>query len=108
MKSLIITGLAVALLGGAASAQDFQVSTVNARQQKIDARIDQGVKQGTLTAAEAQKLKAEYRSIAQQEAAFRKSDGINDQERQKLMQRLAALNARIGAEKSDAQVNPNR
>lgn len=109
MKTLIIAGIAVALIGGtAASAQEAQVEGVNVREAKIDGRIDQGVKSGSLTGPEAEKLKDEYRALVQLEADYRKSGGIDDKEKAELSMKLTALNARVVGQKHDAQVNPNR
>lgn len=109
MKTIILAGMALALLGGAAaSAQEFQDDTVNMLEQKLDGRIDQGVRRGTLTWDEAQTLKDQWRAIVQEEADFRKSGGIDETERQILIQQLQDLNDSIVDEKFDSDVNSNR
>ena len=75
---------------------------INARQAELDRRIDQGVRNGSLTRAEATRLRAEFQSIARLEAQYRRSGGgLNAWERQDLDRRFDALSRRIQVERND-------
>ncbi len=76
---------------------------VNARQHNQHDRIAQGVRSGELTRDEAKGLRAEQRSIRQEERQY-KSDGIlTKDERKDLHQDLNAASRNIYNEKHDAQ-----
>ena len=78
--------------------------SINERQAKLDARIDQGVRSGALTQGEANALRSEFRDIAGLEAEYRRSGGgLNDGERNDLNRRMDGLSARIRSQKHDAQ-----
>jgi hypothetical protein len=101
MKTLIIPALALAVVGAAgapAAAQSWQ--DINARQAKLDTRIDQGVRNGALTQPEAIRLRAEFRDIANLEARYRR-DGLSSWERSDLDRRFDALSTRIRLERTD-------
>lgn len=107
MKTMIGLGLALAVMGGAAAHAQWQIDEVNLREEKVERRIDQGVKQGTLTGAEAQQLRNEWRSILQLEADYRKSGGgISDLERRDLMNQLADLYDEIEGQKTNGVFRP--
>lgn len=74
---------------------------INARQARLDRRIDQGLRNGRLTPREAASLRAEYRSIARLEARYRASRGLSNWERADLDRRFDALAARIRWERND-------
>ena len=73
---------------------------INARQARLDRRIEQGLRNGRLTPREAASLRAEYRSIARLEARYR-ANGLSNGERADLDRRFDALSARIRWERND-------
>ncbi|MBL8548909.1 MAG: hypothetical protein JNJ73_02910 [Hyphomonadaceae bacterium] len=74
---------------------------INERQAELDRRIDRGVRDGTLTRAEAARLRNEYRTLVGLEANYRRSGGLNEWERNDLNRRFDLLAARIRWERSD-------
>jgi hypothetical protein len=105
MKTLLIAGVALSLLGGtAAGAQSRgQWEPINQRQANLERRIDQGVRNGALTRPEAKRLRADFRSLAQLETRYRRSSGLDTRERSDLQRRFDALSARIRFERHDRQ-----
>lgn len=104
MKRFIIPVLAVASIAAAvpaaASAAPWQ--TVNQRQANLDQRIDQGVRNGSLTRPEAARLRAQFRQIASLEARYRRTGGgLSAWERQDLDRRFDNLSRQIRAERHD-------
>ena len=76
--------------------------SINARQANLDRRIDAGIRNGSLTRAEAIKLRAEFQQIARLEAQYRRTGGgLTARERQDLDQRFDALSRRIRDERRD-------
>lgn len=70
--------------------------TINSRQRSLDARIDAGVRQGTINRREAILLRGEFRTLANLETRYRAtSGGLSTWERQDLDRRFDALSARI-------------
>jgi hypothetical protein len=102
MKKFLIPAIALTLGSVAlpAAAQGWQ--NINARQANLDTRIDQGVRQGTLTRAEAVRLRADFQTIGRIEADYRR-DGLSNWERADLDRRFDALSARIRYERADNQ-----
>lgn len=103
MKKLLLLAAAagaLALTAPAASAQSW--ISINARQQQLDQRIDAGVRNGSLTRAEAGRLRAEFNDIARLEARYR-YNGLSVAERRDLDRRFDALSARIRYERNDNQ-----
>ena len=81
-----------------------QWQSINARQANLDRRIDQGVRNGTLTRSEAIRLRAEFRQIAYLEQRYRRTGGgLNAWERQDLDRRFDRLSMRIRIERRDGQ-----
>lgn len=79
-----------------------QWQSINARQRNLDRRIDVGVRNGTLTRAEARRLRAEFRQIAYLERRYRHTGGgLNAWERQDLDRRFDRLSAQIRYERHD-------
>ncbi|MDT8760117.1 hypothetical protein MZO42_15560 [Sphingomonas psychrotolerans] len=75
---------------------------INARQARLDARIDQGIRSGALSRSEAVRLKVQFRELARLEARYRASrPGLTLAERRDLDRRFDALSARIRIEKHD-------
>lgn len=76
---------------------------VNARQHHQHDRIIQGVRSGSLTRDEAQALRAEQRSIRQEEHQYKSDGTLTRAERKDLHQDLNAASRNIYDEKHDAE-----
>ena len=68
-------------------------TNINQRQAKLDRRIDQGIRNGSITRNEAIRLRGEFRSIARLESRYR-ANGLSNWER-------ADLNRRFGPRTED-------
>jgi hypothetical protein len=106
MKSMTALIAASAALIGvatpmAASAAPWQ--NINARQARLDARIDQGIRSGALNRNEAYRIRSDYRALAAREADYRRSGGLSYRERADLDRRYDALSARVRVQKHDGQ-----
>lgn len=111
--SLMIAGLGIAVSAIPATAfaapalaprygYDQGWQNINARQARIEARIDRGIRSGALSRREAMRLRAEFRSIERLEAQYRHSrPGLTMAERRDLDRRFDALSAKIRIEKHD-------
>lgn len=102
--SLMLAGLAVAAtsLPAAANAQAWQ--NTNARQARLEQRIDQGIRSGALNRNEAVRLRTQFRELTVLENRYRRSGGgLSVQERRDLDRRFDALSARIKVQKNDRQ-----
>lgn len=73
---------------------------INQRQRQLDARIDAGVRDGSLSRREAANLRAEFQQIAALEARYRR-DGLNQRERADLDYRFDRLSQQIYADRRD-------
>ncbi len=98
---LLIAGLGLAgiTLPVAAGAAPWQ--SINARQARLDQRIDQGIRSGALTRREATRLRTDSRQLAQLETRYRRSGGLSGRERQDLDRRYDALAAQVRWDKHD-------
>ena len=76
--------------------------SINDRQDRLDDRIDRGVRNGRLTRREAASLRSEYRTIARLETHYR-ANGLSNWERADLDRRFDALAARIRWDRTDGQ-----
>ncbi|MEZ0243245.1 MAG: hypothetical protein ACAH11_07710, partial [Sphingomonas sp.] len=75
---------------------------INARQNRIENRINQGIRSGAITRREAVQLRAQFRAIANLEARYRASrPGLTMAERRDLDRRFDALERSIRIQKSD-------
>lgn len=74
--------------------------SINQRQAQLDRRIDQGVRNGSLSRREAGRLRAEFGQLVRLEANYRRG-GLNRWERNDLDQRYDRLAARIRSERHD-------
>ncbi|GAA4216526.1 hypothetical protein GCM10022253_13070 [Sphingomonas endophytica] len=92
-------GLAGVTVPVAASAAPWQ--SINARQERLDQRIDQGIRNGKLDRREATRLRRDSRQLAQLETRYRRSGGLSNRERQDLNRRFDALSARVRWDKHD-------
>lgn len=94
-------GLATAVVvPSVASAQSWV--NINARQSRLDSRIDQGIRSGALTRREAVNLRSEFRGLSRLEARYR-AGGLNNWERNDLNRRFDALSAKVRFNKHDRQ-----
>ena len=71
------------------------------RKARIDASIDQGVRSGQLTTAEANALRDDFDAIAQDEAAYR-ADGMSLSERDDLSRKLDDLADQVRIARADS------
>ncbi|MBB5709760.1 hypothetical protein [Sphingomonas xinjiangensis] len=77
---------------------------VNARQARLETRIDQGIRSGAITRREATRLRNDFRALSRLEAQYRRSrPGLTLNERRDLDRRVDALSARIRVQKHDNQ-----
>ncbi|RYD47468.1 MAG: hypothetical protein EOP60_17390 [Sphingomonadales bacterium] len=75
---------------------------INARQNRIEAKINQGIRSGALTRSEAVRLRAQFRGIAQLESRYRASrPGLTLAERRDLDRRFDSLERSIRTQKHD-------
>ena len=75
---------------------------INARQQRIENRINQGIRNRSLTRNEATQLRARFRALERLEATYRRSrPGLTMAERRDLDQRFTALERSIRIEAND-------
>jgi hypothetical protein len=106
MKRLLLalaaaTSLA-AVIPAVADAAPWQ--PVNQRQANLEQRIDQGVRNGSLTRREAIQLRAEFNGIANLESQYRMSrPGLTAAERADLDRRFDVLSAKIAFNRHDNQ-----
>lgn len=101
MKKTLLCLAAVSALGFAAmpaAAQGWQ--NINQRQANLDTRIDQGVRNGSLTRNEAVRLRAEFNDLARLETRYR-AGGLSMAERNDLDRRFDTLSAKIRIERAD-------
>ena len=109
LASVAVAAAAMPAVATAAPAPDYGFSyqggawqNINARQARIEARINQGIRSGALTRREAVQLRAQFRSIANLEARYRASrPGLTMAERRDLDRRFDALERSIRIQKHD-------
>jgi hypothetical protein len=108
-RTLLCLLAATALAAGSAGTALAQPgSSINERQRSLDMRIDAGVRDGSLTRAEADRLRAEFQDIARQEAQYRASGRVmSPVERADIDRRLDDLDRRVRFERRDDQVRGN-
>ena len=75
---------------------------INQRQQRLNRRIEQGVRNGSLTPREAYRLREESRQIAYLETRYR-SNGLASWERADLDRRLDRLEYRVRSDRRDRE-----
>lgn len=101
MKTLILPIIAAtALTATAATAQPGRWMPIEARFERLDARIDQGIRSGQLTRNEAYRLRGEFRDIERLEARYSRN-GLSNWERADLDRRFDRLSAQIRWERRD-------
>lgn len=101
LKALVVgAGLAIAV-GSVATAAPWV--SINARQASLDARIDAGVRDGSLTRAEAQQLRTQFVQLKGMEQVYRRN-GLTVGERADLDRRFDTLSTRIYNNRRDPQM----
>jgi hypothetical protein len=95
--------VAAAPLAAPLAAQAAPWQTINQRQANLEHRIDQGVRNGSLTRGEALRLRGEFRSLSRLEASYRRSNGLSMRERADLDARFDRLSRQIKWERHDRQ-----
>ncbi len=75
------------------------------RRDALETRIDAGQRDGSLTRAEANRLRADYDDLARLEAQYASDGRFTDQERANLRDRYVSLSRQIGEERRDDQGN---
>jgi len=104
MKRTLLALAALATVAAAPlAAQAAPWQTINQRQANLEHRIDQGVRNGSLTRSEAMRLRGEFRSLSRLEASYRRSNGLSMRERADLDARFDRLSRQIRAERHDHQ-----
>ena len=76
-------------------------TSINQRQADLDARIDAGVRDRSLSQAEARRLRADFQVLARMEADYRRN-GLTNAERADLDRRFDALSERIRDDRQDS------
>lgn len=109
LPALAAASLAAAVpaaMPATASAQAYvnqgQWVSINQRQANLDHRIDVGVRNGQLNRREADRLRAQFHSLARLERAYRRG-GLTRWERADLDRRFDSLSAQIRYERRDRQ-----
>ncbi len=92
----------IALLGIAGTAQAAPWQSINQRQANLEQRIDAGVRDGSLTRREADRLRGEFFRIERLEHTYRRN-GLSWRERQDLDRRFNALSGQIRVQRHDDQ-----
>jgi len=109
MKKFLAMAVAASALAIAAPAAAQSWQSINDRQANLDARIDAGVRNGSLTRNEAADLRREFYNIASAERAYRNSGGgLDARERRDLDRRFDELSMRIRWDRHDAQDRRDR
>jgi Ni/Co efflux regulator RcnB len=102
MKRTLLALAALATVAAAPlAAQAAPWQSVNQRQANLEQRIDQGVRNGSLTRPEAKRLRNEFRSITRLEASYRRSNGLSMRERADLDARFDRLSRQVQVERHD-------
>src|SRR5689334_14272062 len=102
MRKLLAMAVAASALALAAPASAQVWQNINQRQAQLDARIDAGVRDGSLTRQEAFRLRGEFNDLARLEARYR-VDGLSYGERADLDRRFDALSSQIRYQRNDGQ-----
>ena len=101
MKTFLAMAVAASALAVATPASAQQWQNINQRQANLDQRIDVGVRNGSLTRAEAVRVRGEFNDLVRLEARYRSSNGLSMSERRDLDARFDNLSAQIRYERRD-------
>ncbi len=107
MKKLLAIAVAAGALAIAAPASAQMWQSINQRQAQLDARIDAGVRDGSLTRQEAFRVRGEFNDLVRLEARYR-ADGLSFGERADLDRRFDALSQEIRFQRHDDQTRNDR
>ncbi len=102
MRKLLAMAVAAGALAVAAPASAQVWQSINQRQANLDARIDAGVRDGSLTRQEAFRLRGEFNDLARLEARYR-VNGLSMGERADLDRRFDSLSQQIRFQRNDDQ-----
>lgn len=117
MKKILTALLAVSAVATPALAQRYDdrpqrgyernynrgaFQSINQRQDNLYRRIEQGVRNGSLTRGEAQRLRSRFVALDRLEQRYRR-DGLSQYERRDLNQRFDALSRQVRSERRDGQ-----
>ena len=102
MKKFLTMAVAAGALAFAAPASAQVWQSINQRQVQLDARIDAGVRDGSLTRQEAMRLRGEFNDLSRLEARYR-VNGLSYGERADLDRRFDALSQQIRFQRNDDQ-----
>lgn len=100
MTAMIAGSMAVLSLSAAAQAAPWQ--SINQRQANLNHRIDNGIRDGSLTRREADRLRSKLYRLERLERQYRRN-GLNWRERRDLDRRFDALSAQIRSQRHDDQ-----
>ncbi|ATC33103.1 hypothetical protein CA606_12645 [Caulobacter vibrioides] len=100
MKKILIPIVAVSALAAATVPAVASAQSINERQDRLERRIDMGLRNGSLTRSEAYRLRAELRQTARLEHDYRRG-GLSRWERADLDRRFDRISAQIRYERHD-------
>ena len=106
MKKLILAaalaaGLGAALPAAAQSWNDYGRRGDLGSQDRMEMRIERGLRDGSLTEREARRLTRDLEQVQRLEWRFRQDGYLSQRERMVINQRMAELNDRIRSERFD-------
>lgn len=102
LSNLIAAGFIVAGAFAAQSSAQVRGGNINARERHQQRRIAQGIRNGSLTPAEAARLEQNEAEVRRLEARLR-DNGLSRWERARIEHRLNELNRQIYRQKHDSQ-----
>jgi len=102
MRKLLAMAVAATALAVAAPAAAQGWLSINQRQANLNGRINAGTRDGSLTQAEAARLRSEFNGLVRLEARYRASYGLSLSERADLDRRYDALSVQIRDQRHDA------
>lgn len=108
MKKLLAMAVAASALAIAAPASAQAWQSINQRQANLDARIDAGVRDGSLSRSEAMRLRGEFNDLVRLEARYRSSYGLSMSERADLDRRFDSLSSQIRYQRHDDEMRGGR
>lgn len=100
LKALVIGATLALTAGSLAEARPW--TSVERREANLDRRIDVGVRNGSLTRAEAWRLRTQLRALVRLENRYSRG-GLNWRERADLDRRFNQLSARVRFDRHDWQ-----
>jgi hypothetical protein len=103
MKKLICALAMAAAAAPVFAAPRGHSDNIDERQYRLEQRIEQGRREGSLTRHEYGRLQQELRLIARDERAFRADGRLTQREWQNLNARLDGLSQRVAFEKRDGE-----